>query len=202
MAGFNRRFAPLAIELKESLAGRSQPLAAHYRVNAGALPPYHWLHDPQRGGGRIIGEACHFIDFLIYLVGQAPAAVSAEALPDDERYRQDNVQITLRFAEGSLGTVTYLANGDRSLPKERLEVFCGGKVALLDDFRRLELTEGGSTQVSRGAQDKGHRAAWQAFISALRAGGPPPIAYEQLFGGARAAFGAVLSLQTGKQVEF
>lgn len=202
MAGFNRRFAPLAVELKESLAGRSQPLAAHYRVNAGALPPYHWLHDPQRGGGRIIGEACHFIDFLIYLVGQAPAAVSAEALPDDERYRQDNVQIMLRFAEGSLGTVTYLANGDRSLPKERLEVFCGGKVALLDDFRRLELTEDGSTQVSRGAQDKGHRAAWQAFIAALRAGGPPPIPYEQLFGGARAALGAVQSLQAGKQVEF
>ncbi|QYK50946.1 MAG: bi-domain-containing oxidoreductase [Anaerolineales bacterium] len=200
--GFNRRFSPMGRELKQFLAGRSQPLAANFRVNAGMLPPYHWLHDPQRGGGRIVGEACHFIDFLIYLVGQAPSAVFAEALPDDERFKQDNVQITLRFAEGSLGTVTYLANGDRSLPKERLELFCGGKVAVLDDFRRLDLTEDGQTTTRRGKQDKGHRAGVAAFLEAVRAGGPAPIPYEQLFGGARAAFGALQSLETGKQVEF
>lgn len=202
MGGFNRRFSPMGQELKQFLTGRSQPLAANFRVNAGVLPPYHWLHDPARGGGRIVGEACHFIDFLIYLVGQAPSAVYAEALPDDERYKQDNVQITLRFAEGSLGTVTYLANGDRSLAKERLELFCGGKVAVLDDFRRLELTEDGQTTTRRGQQDKGHRAGVAAFLAAVQAGGPAPIAYEQLFGGARAAFGALQSLETGKQVEF
>ncbi len=202
MGGFNRRFSPLGQEIKQFLAGRSQPLAANFRVNAGALPPYHWLHDPARGGGRIVGEACHFIDFLSYLVGQAPSAVYAEALPDDERYKQDNVQITLRFAEGSLGTVTYLANGDRSLPKERLELFCGGKVAVLDDFRRLDLTDDGQTTTRRGKQDKGHRAGVAAFLAAVQAGGPGPIPYEQLFGGARAAFGALQSLETGKQVEF
>ncbi|UYN92766.1 MAG: bi-domain-containing oxidoreductase [Anaerolineales bacterium] len=202
MGGFNRRFSPMGQELKQFLTGRSQPLAANFRVNAGVLPPYHWLHDPARGGGRIVGEACHFIDFLIYLVGQAPSAVYAEALPDDERYKQDNVQITLRFAEGSLGTVTYLANGDRSLAKERLELFCGGKVAVLDDFRRLDLTEDGQTTTRRGQQDKGHQAGVAAFLAAVQAGGPAPIAYEQLFGGARAAFGALQSLETCKQVEF
>jgi predicted dehydrogenase len=200
MAGFNRRFAPLAVELKKSLAGRSQALAAHYRVNAGALPPYHWLHDPERGGGRIIGEACHFVDFMTYLVGQAPSSVSAQALPDDERYHQDNVQITLRFAEDSLATVTYLANGDRSLPKEWLEVFCGGKVAVLDDFRKLSLTEDGATETKSAAQDKGHRAAWKAFIAALVAGGEPPIPYEQIFGGMRATLAALQSLESGKEV--
>lgn len=202
MGGFNRRFAPLGQATKQFLAGRSQPLAAHYRVNAGALPATHWLHDAQLGGGRIVGEACHFIDFMIYLVGQAPHTVYAEALPDDARYQQDNVQITLRFAEGSLATVSYLANGDRALPKERLEVFCGGKVAVLDDFRRLELTEEGRTRTLRGRQDKGHRAGLEAFFGAIRAGGPAPIPYEELFGGARAAFGALQSLQTGKPVEF
>ncbi|HRN50936.1 MAG TPA: bi-domain-containing oxidoreductase [Anaerolineales bacterium] len=202
MGGFNRRFSPMGQELAQFLAGRSQPLAAHFRVNAGALPPYHWLHDPQRGGGRIVGEACHFIDFLIYLVGQSPSAVFAEALPDDERFKQDNVQITLRFADGSMGTVTYLANGDRSLPKERMELFCSGKVAVLDDFRQLELTEDGRTRTQRGKQDKGHRAGVQSFLAAIQAGGPAPIPYEQLFGGARAAFGALQSLETGKQILF
>lgn len=199
--GFNRRFAPLSKKLSGFLQGRSQPLAAHYRVNAGPLPPYHWLHDPTRGGGRLLGEGCHFIDYLIFLVDATPVAVSAVALPGDENNVQDNVQVTLRFADGSLGTLSYLANGDRSLPKERLEVYCGGKVAVLDDFRALDLTSDGNTRGLRRNQDKGHRAIWQAFLVSLRAGGPPPIAYEQLLGGARAALAAVRSLETGKEIQ-
>jgi len=200
--GFNRRFAPLASELQKFLGTRSQPLLAHYRVNAGPLPLYHWLHDPARGGGRLVGEGCHFIDFLIFLVGQVPMSVFAQALPDDGQYRQDNFQVTMKFADGSLGTLTYLANGDRSLSKERLEVFCGGKVAVLDDFRALDLTADGRTRGMRGSQNKGHREAWQAFIRCLHTGGPPPIPYPQLFGGARATFAAVRSLETGQEVKF
>ncbi|MBI4927817.1 MAG: bi-domain-containing oxidoreductase, partial [Anaerolineae bacterium] len=124
--GFNRRFAPLAQTLKSTLVGRTEPLAAHYRVNAGYLPLTHWTQDPAVGGGRIIGEGCHFIDFLVFLVGQLPVRVEAQALPDGGRYRQDNVQITLTFPDGSLGTLTYLSNGDKSVAKERMEVFCGG----------------------------------------------------------------------------
>lgn len=199
--GFNRRFAPLSKQLAAFLEGRSQPLAAHYRVNAGTLPPNHWLNDPARGGGRLLGEGCHFIDYLIYLAGVQPVAVSAVALSAVEESAQENVQVTLRFADGSLGTLTYLANGDRSLPKERLEVFCGGKVAVLDDFRALDLTTNGRTRGLRRNQNKGHKAAWQAFATSLRAGGPPPIPYAQLFGGARATFAAVRSLETGQEIQ-
>lgn len=195
--GYNRRFAPLAGELQKFLSGRSQPLAANFRVNAGSLPPYHWLHDPARGGGRLVGEGCHFIDFLIYLVGSAPVAVSAAALSSEPGAPQDSVQVTLRFADGSIGTLAYLSNGDRSLPKERLEVFSGGKVAVLDDFRSLTLTEDGRTHTISKAQDKGHRAIWQAFVASLRAGDQPPIEYGQLFASARATVAAQRALEAG-----
>ena len=124
--GFNRRFAPLAIELAQFLSGRTEPLHVHYRVNAGYIPPNHWVHDPLQGGGRIIGEGCHFVDFITFLVGAAPVSVSAHALPDIGKYREDNVSMTFTFPDGSIGVVDYLANGDKSFPKERVEVFCGG----------------------------------------------------------------------------
>ncbi|MCL5429685.1 MAG: bi-domain-containing oxidoreductase [Chloroflexi bacterium] len=201
MVGFNRRFAPLVKQLVSFIGQREQPLAAHYRVNAGPLPANHWLLDPAQGGGRLLGEGCHFIDFLTFLAGTPPVSVFTQALSAEVERGQENLQVTLRFGDGSLGTLTYLSNGDRSLPKERLEVFCGGKVAILDDFRALDLTHNGHTRGLRGSQDKGHRAAWQAFISSLRTGAPPPIPYEQLIGGLRATFAALRSLETGKEVE-
>ena len=202
MLGFNRRFAPLAQRLAGFLEGRQEPLAAHYRVNAGLIPASHWLHDPLQGGGRIIGEGCHFIDFLAFLTGAAPVAVTARALPDLGRYREDNVVMTFTFPDGSVGTVTYLANGDKSFPKERVEVFCSGRAAALDDFRTLELVRDGRREVlrSRLRQDKGHRAEWEAFSAAVRAGGPPPIPYDQIFGVHRAAFAAVRSLRSRAEV--
>ncbi|MDD5367653.1 MAG: bi-domain-containing oxidoreductase [Anaerolineaceae bacterium] len=195
-AGFNRRFAPMAVRLKQFLAGRSEPLLASYRVNAGFLPLTHWLHDPQVGGGRIVGEGCHFIDFLSFLVGANPVEVTAVALPDAGRYREDNVLITLTYPDGSLGSLTYLANGDKSFPKERVEVFYAGRAAALDDFRTLELVHDGQRQVSssRLRQDKGHQALWEAFLAAVRKGGPPPIPYNQVIGTSRAALAAVQSL--------
>jgi polar amino acid transport system substrate-binding protein len=138
---------------------------------------------------------------LIFLAGALPVGVSAQALPDDGQYRQDNVQVTLRFADGSLGTMSYLANGDRAVSKERLEVFCAGKTAILDDFRSLDLTANGRTRGKRTGQDKGHSAAWRAFAASLRSGGRPPIPYEQIFGGARATFAALQSLEVGKEIE-
>lgn len=198
MVGFNRRFAPLTKQLVDFIDHREQPLAAHYRVNAGPLPANHWLLDPAQGGGRLLGEGCHFIDYLTFLVGSVPLSVFTQALTSDAE-REENLQVTLRFGDGSLATLTYLSNGDRSLPKERLEVFCGGKVAVLDDYRALDLTYSGRTRGLRGSQDKGHRVAWQTFINALRTGGSPPIHYEQIFGGARATFAALRSLETGKE---
>ncbi|NMB67629.1 MAG: Gfo/Idh/MocA family oxidoreductase [Chloroflexi bacterium] len=199
MVGFNRRFAPYSRELKRFLHNRSEPLAAHYRVNAGFLPPSHWLHDPAQGGGRIIGEGCHFIDYLTWLVGQPPVSVQAAGLPDAGRYHEDNVQLTFGFPDGSLGTLTYLANGDKAFPKERVEVFCGGRVAVLDDFRSLELIHNGkrTRMVSRMTQDKGHRAAWEAFLTAVRASRPAPIPYSELVAVTRTSFAAVEALRSG-----
>lgn len=192
--GFNRRFAPLAQELHASLATRHEPLYVHYRVNAGYIPLQHWIHDPGIGGGRIIGEGCHFVDFLTFLAGAAPVAVNARALPDAGRYRADNVSMTFAFPDGSIGVVDYLANGDRSFAKERIEVFCGGTVAVLDDFRVLELVRGGRRRVRKlTAQDKGHAAEIRAWVGAIRSG-QPPISYEQLIGVTQATFAAVESL--------
>jgi len=201
--GFNRRFAPLARRMKDFLTNCPEPLVAHYRVNAGYLPLDHWLHDPDQGGGRIIGEGCHFVDFLTFLVGESPTAVTAYALPECGRYREDNVVMTLSFPDGSLGTISYLANGDKSLPKERIEAFCAGRVAVLNDFRTLETISNGKLRTLRARlrQDKGHRAEWEAFSNAILTGGPPPIPYEQLFSVTRATFAAVQSLRNRERVE-
>jgi predicted dehydrogenase len=173
-----------------------------YRVNAGALPADHWLHDPEQGGGRIIGEACHFIDFLTFIAGQPPVEVQAIGLGSDGRYREDNVQITLRFESGSVGTVTYVANGSRAFPKERVEIFGGGQVAVLEDYRRLELAAGGRRRTLRSwlRQDKGHRAEWEAFKNAIQSGGPPPISYADLVAVTQASFAAVESLRSGERI--
>jgi len=182
MVGFNRRFAPLAIQMKKFVQGTNEPLALHYRVNAGFLPADHWLNDPQQGGGRILGEVCHFVDFLCFLTGSSPVEVDTCSLLNPGRYSNDNVVCSLRFADGSQGTISYLANGDRSYSKERLEVFGGGSVAVLEDFRRLELVRGGKKRILRSLlrRDKGHRGEWEAFVSAIHAGAESPISLREI----------------------
>ena len=200
--GFNRRFASLARQLAKFLRVRSEALYAHYRVNAGYIPLNHWTHDPEQGGGRIIGEGCHFIDFVTFLVGAAPVSVSAVAMPDSGKYREDNVSMTFTFPDGSVGIVDYLANGDKSFPKERVEVFCGGKIAVLDDFRSLEMVHDGHRKTVKGAQDKGWKDEWVHFANDIREGGEPPIPYEQLISVTKASFAAVESLRSsGKKIE-
>ncbi|HEY5158216.1 MAG TPA: Gfo/Idh/MocA family oxidoreductase, partial [Anaerolineales bacterium] len=199
--GYNRRFAPLAVELANFLANRTEPLHAHYRINAGYIPLNHWTQDPEQGGGRIIGEACHFVDFLTFLAGGAPVAVTAHALPDNGKYHQDNLSMTFSFPDGSVGVVDYLASGDRSFPKERLEVFCAGRVAVLDDFRSLEMVLDGRRKLVRKPQDKGWFNEWIAFSRAIQSGGQPPIPYDQLMGVTRATFAALDSLRTGTTVK-
>jgi predicted dehydrogenase len=195
--GFNRRFAPLSLQLADFLKDRNEPLYAHYRINAGYIPLSHWTHDPAQGGGRIIGEGCHFVDYLAFLAGAAPVSVTAQALPENGRYHEDNVSMAFTFPDGSVGVVDYLASGDKSFPKERLEVFCEGRVAVLDDFRSLELVHDGHRQVVKQAQDKGWFGEWQAFVKAIQEGGQPPIPYEQLVGVTKATFAAIESLRNG-----
>ena len=198
--GFNRRFSPLAQSLSSFFSHRSEPMHLHYRVNAGAIPLNHWTQDPEIGGGRIIGEGCHFVDFITFLVGAAPVSVIAHALPDNGKYREDNVSMTFTFPDGSIGVVDYLANGDKSFPKERVEVFCGGKIAVLDDYVSLKTVKDGKRNEERGAQNKGWVDEWKVFAKCIGEGGEPPIPYEQLIGVTRSTFAAVESLRTGNKV--
>ena len=202
MVGYNRRFAPFVLELKQKLRGVQEGLMLHYRVNAGFIPANHWTQDPAEGGGRLLGEACHFIDLLIFLAGDAVRKVSTRALPDSGRYSRDNLSVALEFANGSLGTVTYVANGDKGFGKECLEVFGGGLSARLDDYRNLSIRYG-SKRVNRTArlrQDKGHRAEWQAFVACLTGQGPVPIPFEEIVQSTEATLAAQDSLERGSAV--
>lgn len=202
MVGFNRRFAPLACRLRDFFRERKEPMLVQYRVNAGYLPANHWLHDHAQGGGRILGEGCHFIDFFTYLIGENPFQVYAQTLPDIGRYRQDNALLTFIYPDGSLASLSYLANGDKSMPKERIEASCGGRSAVLDDFRSLDIWQHGrhERQTSRLRQDKGHRAEWEVFCQAILQNTPPPIPYDQLWGSSRATLAAYQAVQSGERV--
>jgi predicted dehydrogenase len=198
MVGFNRRFAPLAVRLKKFISEIHEPLALHYRVNAGFIPANHWLNDPEQGGGRVIGEVCHFVDFLTFLVDAPLIEAQARSLSNPGKYSNDNVISSLRFADGSQATISYLANGDKSYSKERLEVFGGGAVAVLEDFRRLELIKQGRKKVFRTLrQDKGHRAEWDAFISALHSGKESPIPFAEIVNTMSATFDLEKSRTSG-----
>ena len=199
--GFNRRFAPLAQALSSFLLHRGEPMYIHYRVNAGLIPLDHWTHDPEIGGGRIIGEGCHFVDFVTFLVGAPPVSVTAHALPDSGKYREDNVSMTFTFPDGSIGVIDYLANGDKAFPKERMEVFAGGQVAMLDDFVSLQSMKEGKRKDVGGAQNKGWVEEWQVFSKAIREGSGPPIPYEHLVGVTKATFAAVESVRIGRRVD-
>jgi len=201
MTGFNRRFAPLAQQLHASLSTFHEPRHIHYRINAGPIPLNHWTQDPNIGGGRIIGEACHFVDFITFLVGESPVSVTAHALPDGGKYREDNVSMTFTFPDGSIGVIDYLANGDKSMPKERIEVFCGGQVAILDDFVSLQIVKDGKKKEERGAQDKGWVDEWKSFTKSIREGGEAPIPYEQLIAVTKSTFAAVESIKSNTPIK-
>jgi predicted dehydrogenase len=199
--GFNRRFAPFVVELKEHLQRMQEPMMLHYRVNAGFIAADHWTQDPAQGG-RLLGEACHFIDLLLFLTGSTPQTITAQALPDSGIYSQDNLLITLEFTNGSLGTVSYVANGNKGLGKEFLEVFGGGLSAQMDDYRRLLIHEGRRSinRTSRLRQDKGHRGEWRAINAYLTGDGPIPISFEEIVNSTEATLAAQRSLQDGEAV--
>jgi predicted dehydrogenase/threonine dehydrogenase-like Zn-dependent dehydrogenase len=203
MVGFNRRFAPMAVKMKKFLAEIHEPLAIHYRVNAGYIPADHWVNDFEQGGSRILGEVCHFVDLVSFLAGACPIEVQAQTVGNAGQYSMDSVVASLKFANGTLGTISYLANGDKSAAKERIEVFGGGSVAILEDFRRLELVRHGRKQITRTrwAQDKGHKAEMQAFVDALRGNSPPPMSFEQIVGSTLATLRLQNSCQTGQPLE-
>ena len=199
MVGFNRRFAPLVEEIQGHFAGRTHPLMIQYRVNAGFIPAEHWVHDPREGGGRILGEACHFVDLAHFLAGAPPVRVYAESITGDSRFRaDDNVLIQLKFADGSIASILYTAMGDHAVSKEFIEVFGEGKVARLDDFRRLELYDkSGRRRVRSANQDKGFDQEIALFLNAVRTGDEAPIPFKESVATTRATLAATESLRTG-----
>jgi predicted dehydrogenase len=198
MVGFNRRFAPMAQRMKAFLKQNSVPFAMHYRVNAGPLPNDHWINDPEQGGGRILGEMCHFVDFLSFLCGASPVSVQARSLPAPGA--EQDVVASIEFDNGSIGTISYLVNGDRAFSKERVEVFGGGSVAVLDDFRRLEFVRHGKKATSRSwlRQDKGHAAEWRAFSECIQTGSASPIPFEEISVSTLATIRIADSLRSGE----
>jgi predicted dehydrogenase len=189
MLGFNRRFAPQVIKIRSLLDRVSEPKSFIMTVNAGAIPADHWTQDRAVGGGRIVGEACHFIDLLRHLAGAPIVSHQAVALGRHPALaiRDDKAVITLEFADGSVGTIHYLANGDKGFPKERLEVFAAGRILQLDNFRHLRgWGWKGFSRMNLWRQDKGQRACARAFVDAVRTGGPAPIPAAEIFEVSRA----------------
>ncbi|MDX6499014.1 MAG: hypothetical protein QOG23_2274 [Blastocatellia bacterium] len=204
MVGFNRRFSPLALKAHEFFADRATPLSINYRVNAGRVPRGHWAVDPKEGGGRIIGEVCHFIDFIHFVTGSLTTRVYAEAISTSSQdiNNEDSVFITLRLADGSNASIAYLAEGDRALPKERIEIFGSGKSFVLDDFRSGSSWHNGrETKTKLRAQDKGQQDEIRAVCAMVRDGGRSPIALDDLATTTRATFRILESLRSGLPVE-
>ena len=178
MVGYNRRFAPAARQAKAFIGSRTGPLLLHYRINAGSLEPGSWYLDPEEGGGRIIGEVCHFVDLLQYLTDSTVVDVAAAAPgtgPGTAAVPNENLAATLRFADGSVGTILYTDLGHNRFPKERLEVFAGGKVVVLDNFNSLELYGRRGRRQVNCRHDKGHRDEVAAFLAAVADGSESPI---------------------------
>jgi predicted dehydrogenase/threonine dehydrogenase-like Zn-dependent dehydrogenase len=178
MVGFNRRFSPLVRKIKALLAKRSSPVCMLMNVNAGVIPAEHWTQDAHVGGGRVIGEACHFIDLLFFLCGASIISKNVAVMGDRSR---DTFSIQLGFADGSIGTVNYFSNGNNAYPKEKLQVYCAGKVLEMDNFRRL-IAWGwpGFKKEKLWRQDKGHAAELEQFISAITNGTAAPIAFKDI----------------------
>lgn len=184
MVGFNRRFSPHVLTIKSLLATVSEPKNFVLTINAGAIPADNWTQDLEIGGGRIIGEVCHFIDLLRHLSGSRITDYRADTLGNHPSLDvvSDKTAITLKFADGSLGVINYLANGARGFPKERIEVFCAGRVLQLDNFRRLRgWGWPGFSRQNLWRQDKGQSACVGEFVAAVRTGSTPPIPREEIF---------------------
>ena len=203
MVGFNRRFSPLVQRAKEFFANSDTPLSMLYRVNAGRIPKEHWTQNVDEGGGRILGEVCHFIDLMQYLTASPPVLVFAESVSakSSKIVDADSVFMTLRFADGSNGSIAYLGEGDKALAKERLEVFGGGRVFVLDDFRRAMLYKGGrEEQVTLKAQDKGQHAQVRHVCESVISGSVP-ITLAELAATTRATFRILDSLRERRPFE-
>lgn len=195
--GFNRRFAPLAVKVQQLLGADPLPFRFSFTINAGALPAGNWALDRETGGGRIIGELCHFIDLATFWAGAPIAALCASGTPES-----GDVSVLLCFADGTQGTINYFTQGSKAYPKERYELFQGGRVLLLDNWRKLEGFGFRNFSSMSGSQDKGHEQLFRAFLQRVAQGGAPLIPYAALMHTTRATFAVEESMRSGSWVSF
>ncbi len=196
MVGYNRRFAPFSELIRKELG--TGPMAMLYRVNAGSIPADSWIQDPATGGGRIIGEVCHFVDYLTFLNGSLPVSVYATAMSAPNNLL-DTVTITITYQNGSIGTICYFANGDKGCPKERLEIFANNCSVVLDDFKSVTIYARGKKKEQKlTSQDKGQAGCVHAFTQAVLTGSAPPVPYQELFNTSLVTFKILESITTGR----
>jgi predicted dehydrogenase/threonine dehydrogenase-like Zn-dependent dehydrogenase len=200
MVGYNRRFSAPMCAIQKFFAGRTEPLAMHYRVNAGFMPSTHWMQQPDQGG-RFVGEGGHFVDVMQFLCGALPTSVHAIAPADEAgRYSNDNVLLSITFADGSAGTIHYLANGSNAVDKEYLEVFGDQKTARMWNFKKIECVDGRKKSTSSFSGDKGHAAEMKALLTAFEAGTRAPVGIDSLVATSRVTFAVIESVRTGRVV--
>lgn len=197
MVGFNRRFAPVSVKLKEEFANVGEPLVMNFRVNAGFIPKEHWTQT-EAGGGRIVGEICHFIDLMQYFSDSLPVKIYADCIDTSSAKlkNDDNLVVNIKFANGSVGTLTYIANGDKAMPKERFEISAGGKIGVIDDFKGGEIYKNNSVAKIKLA-GKGHKQEIESFLDAIKSAKASPISFESICYTTLATFKIVDSLNTG-----
>jgi polar amino acid transport system substrate-binding protein len=199
MVGYNRRFSPLAHIMKEYMG--NGPVAMIYRINAGFIPMESWIQDPDMGGGRVIGEVCHFVDFLTFINGSLPKTVYATVM-EDPRNLNDVVNISLTYQNGSIGAISYLSNGGKSLPKERVEIFGNGNSVILDDYKKLGYYfKDKKKEKKLFSQDKGQAVEVRQFIEAVRDGKPELIPFKEIYSASVVAFKVLESIRTGTSVK-
>jgi len=198
MVGYNRRFSPMAVRLADHFAGRRGPLVLSYRIAVAPLPPGHWVREPEQGGGRLLGEVCHFVDLVCFLCDSTPASVFATA-PSGSA--DEDVLVTLAMRDGSVASIQYETVGDTALPKERLEVHGGRRSAVLEDWRSVEFwREGRRRRTTNLSQQKGHAEEVAAFLRAIRDGLPSPVSPGSIQAVSLATFAARDSLAFGAPV--
>ncbi len=199
MIGFNRRFSPHIIELKKRF--KDIPLAINYRINAGILPIDHWVHDPQIGGGRILGEACHFIDLCAFITGSEISSVSAQTL-EDSRSLNDTAVINISMKNGSIATISYFSNGNSELDKERIEIFGGGSIAIIDDFKTMKIIGSTTSVFKLQKQDKGHSLELKHYANEIKNNKEILIPFHETYNSMKATFLTLRSIRNNGETQF
>jgi len=203
MVGYNRRFSPHASKISEYLANRHDPMVINYRINAGFVPLDHWVHSEEEGGGRIIGEICHFVDLMQFITVSNPIRVFGERITGNNRtdVNNDNLAINLKFADGSVGNIVYSASGDKAFSRERIEIFCEGKTVVLTDFRETIFYAGGRKKTYKTFnQAMGYQEELKHFFDVVKGNAEPEFSADEILLSTSSVFSIHKSLATGKPV--